>query len=259
MTILSFDTATKKMSVALGNDQSKIIDVFQSNGDKQHGEVALPIIQEIMQINDVSISDINKIVVGIGPGSYTGLRIGITIAKTWAELMGIPLEKMSSLAMMLPLEQIEKDTLYIPMIDARRQTVYSGIYQLHNRKYQSIINDRHISWEEYQQVIENHLKEATDIQQIILIGDSFVEDYVHLLQNTCKQIQGSISVKPLDRYPQAASAFHSAFEELIEEVAQPNLLVPHYAHLTLAEQEWKKAQQEGNFSEQHNEYIEITH
>ncbi|MBG9982623.1 tRNA (adenosine(37)-N6)-threonylcarbamoyltransferase complex dimerization subunit type 1 TsaB [Aerococcaceae bacterium DSM 111020] len=259
MTIISFDTATNKMSVALENNNDLTIDTYQSKGDRQHGEVALPIIQEIMNKNDVSISDIEQLVVGIGPGSFTGLRVGITIAKTWAETLQLPLATISSLAMMLPLKRFEEGTLYIPMMDARRQTVYSGIYRLINGKYQTLVADKHITWEVYQEVILNQVAQVSNIQRIVLIGESFIVDYVSLLQKSLNQIEHSVPIDYMNLSPQAESVFQLEFQELVKEVNNPTLLVPHYAHLTLAEQEWQDKQQEGYPSEQHNKYIEITH
>lgn len=258
LTILAFDTATKNLSVALAkNDKHKeILLSHQYAGGKQHGEIALPVIQTTMKELSLTPKDISKIVVGVGPGSYTGLRIGVTIAKTWAESLNIPVEAISSLALMLPNAFLEPETLYIPMMDARRQTIYTSLFGSSENKYQRITSDQHLAWAELKALILDYLDQNLMINKVCFIGDPVTEEYQ-------KELQSEISLEVVanstqSSKPHAERAFDRAFEQLLSEVSDVSTLIPNYAHLTLAEQEWQQ-KQEGQNSGTAEEYIDITH
>ncbi|MBG9988421.1 tRNA (adenosine(37)-N6)-threonylcarbamoyltransferase complex dimerization subunit type 1 TsaB [Aerococcaceae bacterium DSM 111176] len=258
MTILAFDTATKNLSVALAknNEDKDILLSYQYAGGKQHGEIALPAIQTAMRELTLAPKDISGIIVGVGPGSYTGLRIGVTIAKTWAESLKIPLSAISSLALMLPNALLESNALYIPMMDARRQTVYTGIYQSNKNKYQAVIPDQHLAWTELKTIILDYINENPGISKIYLIGDSVTVDYQTDLQSEISvDVVGNSTQTGM---PHAERAFETTHEQLLNEVTDISTLIPNYAHLTLAEQEWQE-KQEGQDSGTAEEFIDITH
>lgn len=258
MTILAFDTATKNLSVALAknNEDKDILLRYQYAGGKQHGEIALPAIQTAMKELSLVPKDISGIIVGVGPGSYTGLRIGVTIAKTWAESLKIPLSVISSLALMLPNVFLESEALYIPMMDARRQTVYTGIYQSNQNKYQAVISDQHLTWTELKTIILDYLNQKPSTRKIYLIGDPVTLDYQTDLQS---EVSVDIVVNSTQTgTPHAERTFEKTHEQLLSEVTDISTLIPNYAHLTLAEQEWQE-KQEGQDSGTAEEFIDITH
>lgn len=86
MKILSVSTATNHLSVAL-NDGQQIIVEKNERDERNHSEHLDPLIDEILKDNDLSLKDIDRFAVAIGPGSYTGLRIGITTVKMFASIL----------------------------------------------------------------------------------------------------------------------------------------------------------------------------
>lgn len=100
--------------------------------DKDLSTMALTTMVKMLEEKDIKPTDINKIILVNGPGSFTGCRIGITIAKTFAWSLSIPITTISSLeAMALSNEEYD---FFIPVLDARRDFVFSGIYDKENNQ-----------------------------------------------------------------------------------------------------------------------------
>ena len=87
-------------------------------------------------------ADLDKIVVAKGPGSYTGVRIGVTIAKTFAWTLNIPLVGISSLEALAAGVGRHFDGFISPLFDARRGQIYTGLYQFKNGQLESVIQDQ---------------------------------------------------------------------------------------------------------------------
>ncbi|MFV8213956.1 tRNA (adenosine(37)-N6)-threonylcarbamoyltransferase complex dimerization subunit type 1 TsaB, partial [Streptococcus pluranimalium] len=126
MKVLAFDTSNQTLSVALVEDSDLQADMTLTV-QKNHSVSLMPTVDFLMQQVGWKPSDLEKIVVAQGPGSYTGLRVAVATAKTLAYSLGIDLVGVSSLqALALP---VKTDTVLIPLIDARRQHAYVGFYQ----------------------------------------------------------------------------------------------------------------------------------
>lgn len=125
MKILGLDTSTMTASCAV-IDENEVLGEYSIDQDRGHAENLVPMIEEIMKNINLDIEDIDLYVVALGPGSFTGLRIGVATMKAFAHLFNKPIigiNTMEGLAYNLPFE----DTV-VPMIDARRNRVYTGIY-----------------------------------------------------------------------------------------------------------------------------------
>ncbi len=126
--------------------QGQLIDLIEYVGEGySHAEKLHVFIKEILDKNTFSINDLQAVAVSKGPGSYTGLRIGVSAAKGLAFALQIPLISVDTLGS-LARQVTEKDVLIIPMIDARRMEVYAGIYDSNYqnlRKVQADILDEH--------------------------------------------------------------------------------------------------------------------
>lgn len=129
MTILYLDTTSSFLYAGIINDNRVLIEVKQNLGKNMSVE-AMKYITNMM--NDVNIKpeNINKIIVVNGPGSFTGIRIGVTIAKVMAWSLNIPITTISSLDAMAVSNS--KDLYKIPVIDARRNSSYFSIYDKNN-------------------------------------------------------------------------------------------------------------------------------
>ena len=107
-----------------------------------HSLRAMPAIDEIFEKVGIAPSEIDAIAVSEGPGSYTGVRIGVTIAKTLAWTLKKPLIGVSSLKQLLQMDS-SLNGLICPIVDARRENVYAGAYEYKNGKLISVIEDGH--------------------------------------------------------------------------------------------------------------------
>lgn len=130
--ILLLETATSSCSVAL-SENGKIIAVKEANERNIHASHITLFIEELMINTDKKYSDLKAVAVSKGPGSYTGLRIGVSTAKGLCYALDIPLLGIDTLEAMasglLSKNDIQDSDLLIPMIDARRMEVYTGIFQ----------------------------------------------------------------------------------------------------------------------------------
>ena len=126
--ILNLETATKICSVSLAKD-GETIAIKELHKDYSHSEVITLFIDEVLQTAGYKAADVDAIAVSKGPGSYTGLRIGVSTAKGLCYAMEKPLIAVGTLdAMALHKKLPNGDYLYCPMIDARRMEVYAAIY-----------------------------------------------------------------------------------------------------------------------------------
>ncbi len=127
--ILCLETATTNCSVALSIN-GKVIALQEDNAKQySHAERLHQYIDEVLTTAKVKKSALSAIAVSKGPGSYTGLRIGVSAAKGLSYALDIPLISVPTLdAMSYQVRPEEKDSFIIPMIDARRMEVYSAIY-----------------------------------------------------------------------------------------------------------------------------------
>ena len=125
--ILHIETSTKNCSVSIAKSGELISLKEINNGAYSHSEMLHPLIKEALLESKLTIKEIEAIAVGKGPGSYTGLRIGVSAAKGLCFANDIPLISINSLEILAHSTAIDKGYI-IPMIDARRMEVYSAIY-----------------------------------------------------------------------------------------------------------------------------------
>lgn len=144
MVVLGIDTSNKAMGIAIQKDGVLLGEHLATN-QKNHSVTLMPAIDFLMSENNLTPKDLTKIVVAKGPGSYTGLRIGVTTGKTLAWTLGVPLYAMSSLKVLagsIP-QELVNDAIIIPIMDARRDNVYAGAYCYKERALVSVIADKH--------------------------------------------------------------------------------------------------------------------
>lgn len=142
-TILHIETATDVCSVALSRG-AEVIGLKEEAGGNNHAKHLLPFVDEVLKQAEVSMKEINGVAVSIGPGSYTGLRIGVSTAKGIAYTAGIPVMAISTLesiaqgAKTLWAESSSEQPQIIPMIDARRMEVFTTRYDFNMRSLEEI-------------------------------------------------------------------------------------------------------------------------
>ncbi len=133
--ILNIETATRVCSVGL-SDGSRLLSLRESDEKNIHAARITVFIDEVLKEAGKEMNMLNAVAVSMGPGSYTGLRIGVSTAKGLGYALGIPLiavPTLQSMALGVALDH-EVDVLFCPMIDARRMEVYTALYDRNNRE-----------------------------------------------------------------------------------------------------------------------------
>ena len=126
--IIVFDTSTKACSVSLYRDSELLASWHRVSEDYTHAEELHIRISEVMQKAQVKFSQLDAVAVGKGPGSYTGLRIGVSSAKGLAYALDIPLISIESLDLIIAGLETPDQSIVIPMIDARRLEAYAKVF-----------------------------------------------------------------------------------------------------------------------------------
>jgi tRNA threonylcarbamoyladenosine biosynthesis protein TsaB len=143
--ILGIETSTKICSVAITNGD-KLLALEEEGGDYSHSEKLTIFIQKVLKKAGLGLKDIDAIAVSKGPGSYTGLRIGVSVAKGLCYALDRPLIAVDTLqamarnpSLIIPKGEINSDeVLFCSMIDARRMEVYTAIYNDQNKMVEPI-------------------------------------------------------------------------------------------------------------------------
>lgn len=166
MRILSLDAATKGLGVALTNGD-KLLATACLNVGKTHSQRLIPLVNDLLQAGNLSLADIDLVAVTIGPGSFTGLRIGISSAKAIAYALGLPMVGVKTLDA-LAVNCVGSPNIICPILDARRNEVYYGVYE---SRENNIYNIEEISSLPPADLAE-HLGAAYPDRRVIFLGDA---------------------------------------------------------------------------------------
>ena len=213
MKLLLIDTSNQPLSVAL-TDGNDVLAEITNNSKTNHSVQLMPMIQRLFNESSMSKNDLDGIVVAEGPGSYTGLRIGVTTAKTLAYALNCKLYGVSSLKA-LAATISENNKLLVPIFDARREAVYAGIYQQKNGLLETVLDDQYIS--------------INDLKQKL---HELNQPYVYIGEDTVK-LAHLIDAEGINQLPQA-----SVMSNLITEPTEIHSFVPKYHKITEAERNW---------------------
>lgn len=163
MKILSLDSATESATCAILDD-NRVLGEITFNNKKQHAQILMPIIDELFNNLGMSIKDIDAFVVSKGPGSFTGLRIGMATIKGLSQGLGKPFVTVSTLDS-LAYNLAYTDGIICPILDALRDNVYTALYTFNNYELTRISDYINISIDE----LINMLKEKNC--SISFVGD----------------------------------------------------------------------------------------
>ncbi|ODV54167.1 tRNA (adenosine(37)-N6)-threonylcarbamoyltransferase complex dimerization subunit type 1 TsaB [Lysinibacillus fusiformis] len=228
---LGIETANTPLSIAVVKDGKVVAEMVQ-NIKLTHSAGAMPAIEEILARIDVKPNDLDAIAVSEGPGSYTGVRIGVTLAKTLAWTLQKPLVGVSSLKI-LAANAALYNGLICPIFDARRGNVYTAVYQ--GVTLEAIMEDHHAH-------IDDLLMRLKALEQpILFVGtdvDIFWETIVQMLGDHAVRTPFSIDL------PRATEVIHIATKMELPSVEATHHLVPQYKRIAEAEANWLKEQKE---------------
>lgn len=170
MKILAVDTSSKICSVAILED-NKIIDEINLDNGRTHSENLMPIVAEILEKNNIKLSEIDLIGCVVGPGSFTGIRIGVSSIKAMAEVNKIPIASVTALETLAKIDV--SGNIKVSLIDARNNQVYCGIFDEKYEKKEEYIADD----------ILNVIEILKKYESLICIGDGAVLHKELLEQN----------------------------------------------------------------------------
>lgn len=235
MKILAFDTSNKPLTVAVVEDGECLARV-DSSELKTHSVSLLPDIQESLETAGLSVNDIDRIAVADGPGSYTGVRIAVTVAKTLAFTLDKPLVGISSLRLLAA--DGTDDKLVVALEDARNDNAFAGAYIKKSGEVVNVIEDQHISMSRLFEKLSNYPAEQVQ----------FVNASEHLAELISEAMPKASVVLTKDSLPDAVKLAQIA--ENAEPVKDINAFVPTYLRLTQAEHDWieKGHKEDGNIS-----------
>lgn len=222
MRILAIDTSNNTMSIAI-TDGNLVLGEFTSNVKKNHSVRLMPAIDRLCKECNIKPKDIEKIVVASGPGSYTGVRIGVTVAKTLAFALHIPVTAVSSLEVLAA--NIKEKKYIVPIFDARRGQVYTGLYR-QDIKLETIKEDRIIMLDEW-------LEKIVELNEEVIFVGSDVSLQAETIQT--KLGKKAVLAGSTLQHPRASEL---ALLGMDRENVEIHNLVPNYIRLAEAEATW---------------------
>ena len=229
MKILAVDSSAKACSVAI-TDDNKILGSFFINTALTHSQTLVPMIDSLMKTTGTKVESIDCFAVSAGPGSFTGVRIGVSAIKGIAMPLDALCASVSTLEAMA-YNMLDIDCVVCAVMDARRNQVYNALFRISNGAVTRLCDDRALSVDD----LGDELKSLNE--RIILIGDG-----AELCYKSFKNININISLaEESQRYQNAVGvAMASKDKELIS----ASRLMPTYLRLPQAERELKKKTEE---------------
>lgn len=223
MFVLGIDTSNTTLSIALVNNDETLAEITEATKN-DHSKKLMPAIEDLFKQVGATPQQLDRIVVAEGPGSYTGVRIGVTVAKMLAWTLGKELVGISSLAVIA--QNIEEEGLIIPLFDARRETVFAGVYD--GKSHDVVLEDGHY---ELRQLLK-HLKESS--KTMYFLGNDvsrYWDLIVEYLGDQTVQVMNEQS-----NIPHASMLVKCAKD--VKPVENVHSFVPKYHRLPEAEMNW---------------------
>lgn len=226
---LGIDTANAPLSVAIVKDGRVLAETVQ-NIKITHSVGAMPAVEELFAKANITPSQIDAVAVSEGPGSYTGVRIGVTIAKTLAWTLKKPLVGVSSLQALAANAKLFNGVI-CPLFDARRQHVYAAAYR--GELLKEVINDHH-----------DHIDGLLETLQALNENVLFIGTDVEVFWDRIKERLGDKAIRAsytLD-LPRAAELIALAEDRELPSIEAVHHFVPQYRRIAEAEANWIKDQ-----------------
>ncbi|WP_293971995.1 tRNA (adenosine(37)-N6)-threonylcarbamoyltransferase complex dimerization subunit type 1 TsaB [uncultured Ruminococcus sp.] len=229
MKILAVDTSATAASVAVA-EENKLIGEFSINTALTHSQTLMPMVDVLLKNTGLSVNDINAVAVNAGPGSFTGVRIGVAAVKGIAFPKNLPCVSVSTLESMA-YNMLGNDCVVCSVMDARCSQVYNALFRVKGCTVTRMTDDRALSLTDLKLELQN-IRE-----KVVLVGDGAV---------LCSEFLGSelenIMLAPFNnRIQTASSVAYAAFEKINNgETLTADELMPVYLRLPQAQRELNK-------------------
>ncbi len=221
MLILAFETSAKACSTALLEDELLLGECYENSG-LTHSRTLMKLAEELLAVCGKSPQDVNAVACAAGPGSFTGIRIGVAAAKGFAWGRELPCYGVSTLEAMAQNAALFQGVVCCAM-DARRQQVYNALFLAGRGRLTRLREDRAISIAELQADLQNFS------QDVLLLGDGAAL--------CARQIDGLLAPEPLRMQRASGVALVAARQIAAGLPGNGNTLVPNYLRLSQAERE----------------------
>ena len=224
MLILGIETATERVSVAIGGHEG-VIGLFEVTKGRRHAETLVPAIDFVCKQAGIELAEVSVVAVDVGPGLFTGMRVGLSAAKAIAQALSVPMIGISSLDL-LAFPCRHADRVVVPVIDARKGEVFYAMY----RQVPGGI----------QQVAEPAVGPVEDLvadlmarsQDVLVVGDGAVRYRDEILEGFHCEMGG-------DAHPSAGQLVQLAHARALrEEWVQPRDIEPVYLRAPDAKINW---------------------
>lgn len=228
MKTLGIDTANQALGVALFQD-GRLVGEYITNLKKNHSVRLMPAIHQLMGDTETSPDELGEIVVSKGPGSYTGVRIGLSTAKTVAWALDIPVVGVSSLEVLAYQGRFFSGVI-CPFFDARRGNVFAGVYRWADGQMELVHDEQNVAME----VLLHALKERNE-------PVLFLSPDIDWFKEQIRGIMVGMDVIPEGPY-HIANPAHLVLAGSHKEADDTHTLTPNYLRLAEAEAKWLKSQ-----------------
>lgn len=236
MNILSIDTSSNTLSIAIkSNDE--ILGELDLNSGLVHSTTLMPAMEYLFKLTGFDKKDLDLVAVCIGPGSFTGIRIGVATANAMALGLGIKVVGVSSLKV-LAMNHRYSDAIIIPTVDAQRESVYTCIYETNDGTLTATCEEKVVK-------IENLIEYIKGLDKNVVLSGYLLENLEDYKLNNL------ITVSPEDNFIKASNICILAEKQYLEqEKEQQAFAQPKYIQKSQAEEVYEK-----KFGEQNKEFI----
>lgn len=231
MKILALETSAKSASSAVTKDGMVLASSYQCSG-LTHSRTLMPMVEDMLRNAELTLADMDAVAVAAGPGSFTGLRIGVAAAKGLAWAAEKPCCGISTLEGMAENLRHLENALVICAMDARRSQVYNALFLAKGGELQRLTPDRAISLQELLEQLQHlHFEEKPDF---VVLGDGAELCHGFLTENgvVCR-----LAPPQLIRQNAVGVAFAAERKAAEGGLISPDELVPVYLRLSQAERE----------------------
>ncbi|RNB91503.1 tRNA (adenosine(37)-N6)-threonylcarbamoyltransferase complex dimerization subunit type 1 TsaB [Brevibacillus fluminis] len=232
MRVLAIDTSNLVLSVAIV-EEARVLGELTTNLNKNHSVTLMDSVSYLMGQLGIKPKDLSGIAVAKGPGSYTGVRIGVATAKSMAWSLGIPVIGISSLQT-LACNAAGFEGGIVPLFDARRGQVYSGLFRTGQRaSVEMELTERIILLKEWLPIVSQQVGE----KPLLFLGDDTAMHRETIVEIVGSQAQFASAADNLPR----ASHIGMVALPLLADAGSPHELMPEYLQVAEAEAKWLAA------------------
>lgn len=232
MRILAFDSTATAASVAICDD-GKVLTEFFVNAGLTHSRTLVPMLDAALKNTDSDLRSVDALAISNGPGSFTGVRIGVAVAKGIAFAENLSCFEISTLEAMA-YNLVLTDCLVCSVMDARCAQVYNGLFEIKYGEVHRLCDDRALAIAD----LKAELVEKYSDKRIILVGDGAELCFKEFIDTNL-----SVELAPdALRFQKASSVAAAAFDKINkgEKPKEAGALLPAYLRLSQAERELKK-------------------